>query len=90
MEERDIVQRLREAFSERIVDVREHAGQLAVWVQREEILAVLRFLKEDPELSFEALTDVTAVDHLRLEDLERNESLGGENGVIGHGAMSFG
>jgi NADH-quinone oxidoreductase subunit C len=46
-------------------------GQLSMYVAPKSILDALRYLMTDPELLFEMLTDVTAVD--RLEDLEPGE-----------------
>jgi len=42
-------------------------------VRREDILPVLTFLKNDPALEFDYLSDVTAVDHLYLELKEMPE-----------------
>ncbi len=37
-------------------------------MDRDHVLPVLSYLKDDPELSFDFLADVTVVDYLRLED----------------------
>ena len=42
-------------------------------VDREHVLPILEFLRHDAELSFEMLSDVTAVDHLHLEMPEIGE-----------------
>ena len=39
-------------------------GELSVWVAPEAVADALRFLKSDPELLYEFLTDITAVDGL--------------------------
>jgi NADH-quinone oxidoreductase subunit C len=39
-------------------------GQLSVWVTPAAVPETLRFLKTDPELLFEFLTDITAVDRI--------------------------
>lgn len=62
-----IIERLEKQFGERIRARGEHAGQAHVVVDREDLLEVLRYLREDPELDFDFLADVTAVDHLHLE-----------------------
>ncbi len=45
----------------------EGSSQLAI-VRRDLLLDVLGFLKSNPELSFDFLMDVTAIDHLHFED----------------------
>jgi NADH-quinone oxidoreductase subunit C len=45
----------------------EFRGQWGIDVPREKALEVLRTLKEDPELRFEFLTDVTCTDHPDLD-----------------------
>jgi len=37
-------------------------GQLSVWMDRASVADALRFLRTDPELSFDFLSDITAVD----------------------------
>ena len=42
-------------------------GELTVTVPREQLLRVTGFLRNDPELAFDFLSDLTATDHLPLE-----------------------
>lgn len=56
-----IVQRLKEKFGEQITHVEEPFGMLTFEVPASENVTVLRFLYNDPELSFQYLTDLTAV-----------------------------
>jgi NADH-quinone oxidoreductase subunit C len=53
---------LRERFGEAIERVTVSCGDTIVHVARERIHAVLAFLKNDPDLHYDYLTDVTAVD----------------------------
>jgi NADH/F420H2 dehydrogenase subunit C len=46
------------------------ADQVVLHVTRENVIAALRILHDDPELSFKMLTDITAVDNLKREDFE--------------------
>jgi NADH/F420H2 dehydrogenase subunit C len=46
------------------------ADQVVLHVARENVIAALRILHDDPELSFKMLTDITAVDNLKREDFE--------------------
>ena len=59
-----IVGRLREQFGEEAIRDREINGQLIVSVDRERLLEVCAFLRDDPALRFDHLADVTGVDYL--------------------------
>jgi NADH-quinone oxidoreductase subunit C len=56
------VVRLKEQFAASIIDITEFRGEVTVTVGKDDILAILRFLKQD--LQYNLLTDVTAVDYL--------------------------
>jgi NADH-quinone oxidoreductase subunit C len=56
------VEALRDKFADSIQDVVEFRGQTTVQVEREPIIEVLRFLKETPELDFNFLSTLTAID----------------------------
>ncbi len=56
------VMKLKEKFSGSFVDAAEFRGEVTVTVKKEDIVAVLGFLKKD--LSYDYLVDVTAVDNL--------------------------
>jgi NADH-quinone oxidoreductase subunit C len=59
------VMKLKEKFSGSLVDVAEFRGEVSVTVKKEDIVAILGFLKKD--LSYDYLVDVTAVDYLGEE-----------------------
>jgi len=52
-----------EAFPDAGIEAREFRGQWWIDVPRERVLDVLRLLKEDPDLGFVFLNDVTCTDH---------------------------
>lgn len=56
------VVRLKEQFSASILDVTEFRGEVTVTVAKNDIIAILAFLKQS--LQYNQLTDVTAVDNL--------------------------
>ena len=56
--------RLRKQFPDAIIAVREMAGEQTIVVQRERIVEILEFLRDDPELRYNFLADLTAVDWL--------------------------
>ena len=57
------VQRVVDAFPVPGVSAHESQGQWWVEVPREKVLEALRFLRDDPELRFDMLNDVTCTDH---------------------------
>ncbi|RME46393.1 MAG: NADH-quinone oxidoreductase subunit C [Chloroflexi bacterium] len=60
-------ERLREQFPDAVIAVREMAGEQTVVVDRERIVEILRFLRDDEELQYNFLSDLTAVDFLGRE-----------------------
>lgn len=56
------VVKLKEKFASSVIDVTEFRGEVTVTVKKDDILAILSFLKQS--LQFNLLTDVTAVDYL--------------------------
>ncbi len=69
-----IEEKLRAAFGEDILAVADHREELTVEVKRDRIADVCRFLKEDPELSFNYLSDICGADMLDFEDLSSRKS----------------
>jgi NADH-quinone oxidoreductase subunit C len=58
------LKKIRERFSEQIVEIHSSLGQDTVVIAKEALFELARFLKEDPELQYNFLMDVTAVDYL--------------------------
>ncbi len=58
----DALSELRLQFSDAIEEVIVHNGELTVYVRRDAIVPVCRFLRDDPKLLFNLLSDLTAVD----------------------------
>lgn len=61
---RDVLRRVCEVLGENILESHEHAGDATVAVDREAAPAFFRALRDRPELAFNFLVDVTAVDFL--------------------------
>ena len=59
-----VAERLKAQLGDACRGERVFRGQLSLYVDPRRILDALRFLKTEPELLFEMLTDVTAVDRL--------------------------
>ena len=66
-----VVEKMKSAFPDQILDVREDLGETTISVKRDRIGEILRFLKEDEELKFEMFIDLCGVDYLEMEALER-------------------
>lgn len=62
-----VVSRLKERFEESIHEPIEPHGLLTLQTDKENIIAVLEFLKKDEELQFSYLTDITAVHYPEQE-----------------------
>ena len=54
--------RLKEKYPDSVLESAEFRGELTLVVKKEDIVSVCRFLRDDPELSFNFLSDLTAVD----------------------------
>ena len=61
------VSALRARWPDAIRDVSENRGQFRVTMDREKIPEALRFLRDDAELKFDFLSDLSALDHYGTE-----------------------
>jgi NADH-quinone oxidoreductase subunit C len=59
-----LVDAIRARFSDKILDAHDRLGEETIAVRREHALEVYRFLRVDPEMAFDFLMDLTAVDYL--------------------------
>jgi NADH-quinone oxidoreductase subunit C len=57
---------LRERFGEAILEINEFRGELTVRIKREKVVSICTFLRDEPRLAFNFLSDVTAIDYLAL------------------------
>jgi NADH-quinone oxidoreductase subunit C len=64
MEPEKITEKLKERFPDAVVGIKEFRGQFSITLNKEKILALCRYLHDDPELSFDYLVDVCGVDYL--------------------------
>lgn len=63
--------RIRAEFGDGSVRAGNAVGCESVIAERDSILPFMKFLRDDPELSFDYLVDVTAVDRLKLDEAIR-------------------
>ncbi len=67
MSESLTLQKVREKFPDAVIQIHSELGQDTVVLAKSALLDLARFLKEDPELRYNYLMDVTAVDHLKTK-----------------------
>lgn len=60
-----VLNALKKRFKDEIVDSHAHVGDETILIKPEHLLEIAKFLREDPKMSFEVLTDITAMDYLR-------------------------
>ncbi|HHT9154879.1 MAG TPA: NADH-quinone oxidoreductase subunit C [Candidatus Tripitaka sp. YC43] len=66
MEESLTLKKLRERFPASIIDTHSFRGDDTAVVKRVDVVDICRFLKESPDLSYNFLMDLTAVDYLQM------------------------
>ncbi len=70
MDGQAIVARLRERFGERLLETQAHRGDHTAVMAREAIVETLAFCRDDRDLRFDMLMDLTAVDYLKFPGRE--------------------
>ncbi len=63
-----VIPRLREQFGDALLDVKTWRHETTVLVRPSDLVRVCRFLRDTPDLAFDFLATVTAVDRLGLPD----------------------
>lgn len=62
-----VVQKLKEKFPDSVLDTHSFRGDDTVILKKEDIQDVCRYLKSDPELAFDFLSDLCGVDYMGRE-----------------------
>lgn len=60
----DLLARVRELAGPRVKETHQHVGDATIVIDREDPLPFFHALRDEPELAFNVLVDVTAVDYL--------------------------
>lgn len=63
-----VLQRLREQFGQALLEVKVWRNETTVILAPQDLPLVCRFLRDDPDLAFDFLSDVTGVDRLMLPE----------------------
>jgi NADH-quinone oxidoreductase subunit C len=66
----DILQRLRDRFAGAVVETHDYRGDHTAVVERAALPDLLRWCRDEPELRFDVLMDLTAVDYLKYPGRE--------------------
>jgi len=61
------LQKVKEKFANSILEVAEFRGELAIVLRKEDIVPMCQFLRDDPELSYNFLSDLCGVDRPERE-----------------------
>jgi NADH-quinone oxidoreductase subunit C len=64
-----VIQKVQEQYADAILDVSDAQGELTITVHKDVIYELMVFLKNDSELVYNFLADVTAVDYSLMEDV---------------------
>ena len=62
-----VLEKLEERYADALLTQDETRGTVVIVVRKDQVYAVLEYLKTEPELAYTYLVDVTAVDNSRLE-----------------------
>lgn len=65
----EIAERIKGRFPDQVIEVVDFRDQVSVITKREQIVAILKFLHDDPMLSFDHLQDLTAVDYFKKKEI---------------------
>ena len=70
----DPIAAVRQAFPDAVLESGDAFGMPVITIKPETLLEVGRFLRDDPELRYDLLSDVTAVDRLQLPGYDASEA----------------
>jgi NADH-quinone oxidoreductase subunit C len=62
-----VVERVKQKFSEAVLEVSAFRGETTLQIRPEDLLSLCRFLRDDPEMAFDFLIDLCGVDYLPRE-----------------------
>ncbi len=69
LDPKDIAEKIKVQFPDQVIEVAEFRDQVSVIIKRDQVVAVLKYLHDDPVLSFDHLQDLTAVDYKGKKDI---------------------
>jgi NADH-quinone oxidoreductase subunit C len=66
--ENNIVKKIKEKFPKAILDVKTYKDELTLYIEKESIYKVAKYLRDNDELAFDFLSDLCGVDKTRLDN----------------------
>lgn len=63
-----ILEKIKEKLANKVINTHSHVGDDTATIQKDSIVEAIQFLKEDADLDFNMLSDLSALDCLKLED----------------------
>ena len=69
MGDTNIIDKVKAGFSDAVVESHSFRGDQTVTVNKESLLGIIKFLRDDPDLAFNFLMDITAVDYLERKSV---------------------
>jgi NADH-quinone oxidoreductase subunit C len=66
-----MIGQIQSRFSDSFSKTEIYRDQLVVFIRRERLLVVMSWLKDDPDMQFDFLVDLTAVDYIKMEKSPR-------------------
>ncbi len=70
-EETKYIEKIKQEFPDSFISAEEFRGDITVNVKKDDVLNIIKSLKESPESAFDFLVDITCVDYLKLGGHER-------------------
>ncbi len=64
MNNSSILEKIKSKFADSIIETGEFRGELTVVIKKEKLVEICKFLRDDSDLKFDHLTDVSGVDFL--------------------------
>ena len=64
-----LIDKVKSKYTNIIIDSHDFRGDQTITVKKESTLELFKFLRDDPELDFKFLMDLTAVDYLNRKDI---------------------
>ncbi len=71
MNKRPEIEEIKARFPESYVRDEEFRGDISIVVRKERIFDIFKFLKEDENFLYDYLVDITCIDYLKLNEIER-------------------
>ena len=64
----NFIDRVKSKYTSNIIDCHDFRGDQTITIRKENSLELFKFLRDDPDLDFNFLMDLTAVDYLNRKD----------------------